>query len=74
MKLGDFFCCAILVVDFASCLLLWFCCFLFDAAIAAVESCGYLFFFVPLAPQGRIHTRVSVTCCFLRQKQQQQLL
>jgi hypothetical protein len=27
-----------------------------------------------LAPQGRIHTRVSVTCCFLRQKQQQQLL
>jgi hypothetical protein len=30
---------------------LWFCCFLFDAAIAAVEGGGYLFFF--FGPQGK---------------------
>jgi hypothetical protein len=37
------------VADFASCLLCWFCCycFLFDAAIAAVEGGGYLFFLWP---------------------------
>ncbi len=73
MKLGGDFWCAIVVADFALLFALWFCCFLFDAAIAAVEGGGYLFFF-SLVPKARIHTRVSVTCCLLKQKQQQQLL
>jgi hypothetical protein len=50
VKLGDFWC-AIVVADFASCLLCGFVvvvvCFLFGAAIAAVEGGGYLFFLWP---------------------------
>ncbi len=54
MKLGGDFWCAIVVADFALLFALWFCCFLFDAAIEAVEGGGYLFFFLWSPRQGFI--------------------